>query len=176
MDDEYISYDEYAEYENYEENSYIEDDYVVAADMQQGNMQPIQTIPSDVLNSRQARAGIQGVMSEFSVSGQGGISGYSTQKAKNHRVTVKAVESLALELGANADIASLEQEWEKIYSKNEDVLKGYEPYYSIDATADGDVRELFRLRIGPVKSVKSGDSLCRKLGRRGFSCSVVRVQ
>ena len=176
MDEEYASYDEYNAYEEYADNLYLEDDYIVAADRHQGDMQPIQTIPSNVLNSRQAQAGIQGVMSDFSMSGQEAVSGYAAQKAKNHRVTAQAVESLALELGANADIASLEQEWEKIYSKNEDVLKGYEPYYSIDATADGDVRELFRLRIGPVKSVKSGDSLCRKLGRRGFSCSVVRIQ
>ncbi|MDR2901740.1 MAG: SPOR domain-containing protein [Lactobacillales bacterium] len=35
---------------------------------------------------------------------------------------------------------------------------------------------MFRLRIGPMKDVKSADALCHKLGRRGFSCSVVRVQ
>ena len=70
----------------------------------------------------------------------------------------------------------MEAEWEQIYGKNEDVLKGYEPYYSVDATADGDVRELFRLRVGPVQSIRTGDKICRKLGKRGFACTVVRIQ
>ena len=153
-----------------------------------GDMAPIQTIPQTVLNSQAARAGIDDVM--------GGMNGtvynegdhvYNTPMdqpyaaapvatARNRRVTPTATESIAVELGANANIATLEEEWEKIYSQNEDVLKGYEPYYSVDATADGDVRELFRLRVGPVKSIRTGDTLCRKLGRRGFSCSVVRIQ
>ena len=46
----------------------------------------------------------------------------------------------------------------------------------MDATADGDVMEVFRLRAGMVKDVSTADALCRKIGRRGFSCSVVRIQ
>jgi len=146
-----------------------------------GGMAPIQTIPPTVLNSEAARSGIDDVM--------GGIAGgavygstdhvYAGSKVpvqRNRRVTPTATEAIAVELGANANIAALEEEWTKIYSQNEDVLKGYEPYYSVDATADGDMRELFRLRVGPVKSIRTGDTLCRKLGRRGFSCSVVRIQ
>jgi len=150
-------------------------------------MAPIQTIPSDVLNSESARSGITGVMDGIApaqgVYGESdraypmqGAAAPKGQAVRNRRVTATATESIAVELGANANIATLESEWEQIYSKNEDVLKGYEPYYSVDATADGDVRELFRLRIGPVKSIRTGDALCRKLGRRGFSCSVVRIQ
>ena len=87
-----------------------------------------------------------------------------------------ASESISVELGSHAEIATLETMWDNILANNEDLLKGYEPYYSVDTTADGDVKELFRLRIGPMKNVQSGDSLCNKLGRRGYSCSVIRVQ
>ena len=154
-----------------------------------GGMAPIQTIPPTVLNSQAARSGIDDVMGGIagdSVYGRNdraypepmpvhsGVAPAPVQR--NRRVTPTATESIAVELGANANIAALEEEWEKVYSQNEDVLKGYEPYYSVDATADGDVRELFRLRVGPVKSIRTGDTLCRKLGRRGFSCSVVRIQ
>ena len=146
-----------------------------------GGMAPIQTIPPTVLNSESARSGIDNVMGGIAGGAVYGGSDHVYAEAKvpvhrNRRVTPTATESIAVELGANANIATLEEEWEKIYSQNEDVLKGYEPYYSVDATADGDVRELFRLRVGPVKSIRTGDTLCRKLGRRGFSCSVVRIQ
>ena len=88
----------------------------------------------------------------------------------------KNSETISIELGTHPEITQLEGMWEKILSKNSDVLKGYEPYYSVDTTADGNMRELFRLRVGPVKNVNIADKLCKKLGRRGFSCSVVRVQ
>ncbi|MDY6407793.1 MAG: TrbG/VirB9 family P-type conjugative transfer protein [Pseudomonadota bacterium] len=151
------------------------------------SMAPMQNIPQDVLNSESARSGINDVMGGMTSAGvytesdraYPMMEGANVQKSKgvrNRKVTATATESIAVELGANADIATLEKTWEEIYSKNEDVLKGYEPYYSVDATADGDVRELFRLRVGPVKSIRSGDALCRKLGRRGFACSVVRIQ
>ena len=151
-------------------------------------MAPLQTIPQSVLESQAARSGIDGVMQDFSMDGRvysqtdyyGSQTGYAADTGygvkKNHRVSANVPETIAVELGANANIATLEKQWEELYSKNEDVLKGYEPYYSVDATADGDVRELFRLRIGPVKSIRTGDTLCRKLGKRGFSCSVVRIQ
>ena len=152
-------------------------------------MAPMQNIPQDVLNSESAKSGIYGVMDGMAPVGVYAESDRAypmmaganrpqnaNQGVRNRRVTATATESIAVELGANANIADLESEWEQIYSKNEDVLKGYEPYYSVDATADGDVRELFRLRVGPVKSIRTGDTLCRKLGKRGFSCSVVRIQ
>lgn len=104
------------------------------------------------------------------------LSGKTTVQKTEKINKVAAQEIISVELASNANIADLETEWERIYEKNQDVLKGYEPYYSVDATADGDVRELFRLRVGPVKDVKTGDAVCRKLGRRGFTCSVIRVQ
>jgi hypothetical protein len=154
-----------------------------------GDMAPMQAIPQDVLNSESARAGIDDVMGGMAPAGvyaesdraypmmQGAkVAQPAATGVRNRKVTATATESIAVELGANANIADLETQWEQIYSKNEDVLKGYEPYYSVDATADGDVRELFRLRVGPVKSIRTGDALCRKLGKRGFACSVVRIQ
>jgi hypothetical protein len=153
------------------------------------NMAPMPSIPQAVLDSESARSGINGVMEgmvpagvyvesdrAYPVVANANRPQNANQGVRNRRVTPTATESIAVELGANANIADLEGKWEEIYSKNEDVLKGYEPYYSVDATADGDVRELFRLRVGPVKSIRTGDALCRKLGKRGFSCSVVRIQ
>lgn len=97
-------------------------------------------------------------------------------KTKGTVVATVADESIALEFGTGSQIAELESLWNKIYTKNKDILAGYEPYYSVDATADGDVMEVFRLRAGMVKDVSTADALCRKIGRRGFSCSVVRIQ
>lgn len=134
------------------------------ASIYQAQMAPIQGIPLGIKNSASASSGISNVLNQV------------TSARKENAVLATATESISVELGTNADIASLETSWEEILGKNEDVLKGYEPYYSVDTTADGDVKELFRLRVGPMKTVGDGDSLCHKLGRRGFSCSVVRVQ
>lgn len=125
-------------------------------------MAPIQSIPAPVMSSPQASAGIVGVMSQMPVA--------TTPSA------IVDSETISIELGTHPDIAQLEGIWDKILTKNADILKGYEPYYSIDTTADGNIRELFRLRVGPIKDVTLADKLCKKLGRRGFSCSVVRVQ
>lgn len=128
-----------------------------------GDMAPIQSIPANVMNSPQASAGIVGVMSQMPISTQRN-SGLATS------------ETISIELGTHADITELESIWEKILEKNSDVLKGYEPYYSVDTTADSNMRELFRLRVGPIKDITLADKLCKRLGRRGFGCSVVRVQ
>lgn len=156
--------------------------YETIFDEETDKMEPIQTIPQDVLRSQAARAGIDGVMEDFEETDYKENTSNlqnkarETRQTKNRRVTANVDEAIALELAANASISVLEAEWEKIFSKNEDVLKGYEPYYSVDATADGDVRELFRLRVGPVQSIRTGDKICRKLGKRGFACTVVRIQ
>ena len=127
------------------------------------NMAPIQSIPANIVNSPKASAGIVGVMSQMPISAQRN-SGLATS------------ETISIELGTHADITELESIWEKILDKNSDVLSGYEPYYSVDTTADSNMRELFRLRVGPIKDITLADKLCKRLGRRGFGCSVVRVQ
>ncbi len=129
-------------------------------------MTPLKAIPSRIKQSPVASSGIVGVINQVS----------SSAPDKSIPTVVGGHETISIELGTHANIADLESVWETIYTKNEDLLEGYEPYYSVDATADGDVRELFRLRIGPMKTVKTADTLCHKLGRRGVSCSVIRVQ
>ncbi len=129
------------------------------------SMAPIGSIPQNVMQSEAASAGIVGVMNGF---------GGAYQAPALSQVTDK--ETISVELGTHANIAELETVWDTIYDRNNDLLNGYEPYYSVDATADGGMRELFRLRVGPVQDIKTADTLCKKLGRRGFSCSVIRVQ
>ena len=60
--------------------------------------------------------------------------------------------------------------------KYPDVLSRYDPFFSADAPADGQGKELFHLRVGPVKSLEAGDNVCSRLGRNGVFCSVVRTQ
>ena len=82
----------------------------------------------------------------------------------------------AIELGTDSDISKLERKWDDLARKNKDLLGNYEPYYSIDTIAEGEARDMFRLRIGPVESIEAGDKLCNRLGRRGVTCMVVRTQ
>lgn len=82
----------------------------------------------------------------------------------------------AIELGTGGDIPSLENKWDNIARKNKDLLGSFEPYYSVDTVAEGEMRDMFRLRIGPVNSIEAGDKLCNQLGRRGVTCMVVRTQ
>lgn len=84
--------------------------------------------------------------------------------------------SISVELGTDADVNNLENLWSDLSKKYSSVLTGYQPFYSVDAPADGQGRELFHLRIGPVKSIETGDKICSQLGRNGIFCSVVRVQ
>ncbi len=121
--------------------------------------QNLRAIPQEVRQSAQTNQAIQ----------------QASQK-KGEIVANVGTESIAIEFGTSSQIAELEALWNKVYAKNKDILTGYEPYYSVDATADGDVMEVFRLRAGMVKDVSTADTLCRKIGRRGFSCSVVRIQ
>jgi hypothetical protein len=84
--------------------------------------------------------------------------------------------NISIELGADGDVSNLEEIWGKLSSKYSDVLGGYTPFFSVDAPADGQGKELFHLRVGPVKSLDAGDKICGELGRSGVFCSVVRVQ
>lgn len=83
--------------------------------------------------------------------------------------------NISIELGTDTDIANLENLWSNLSSKYKD-LKGYDPFFSVDAPADGQGRELFHLRVGPVQTLDEGDKICGSLGRNGVFCSVVRTQ
>ena len=84
--------------------------------------------------------------------------------------------SISVELGTDADVNNLENLWSELSKKYSALLSQYQPFYSVDAPADGQGKELFHLRIGPVQSIDAGDSICSQLGRNGVFCSVVRVQ
>ena len=84
--------------------------------------------------------------------------------------------NISIELGADGDVANLEELWGKLSSKYNDTLGGFTPFFSVDAPADGQGKELFHLRVGPVKSLDAGDKICGELGRNGVFCSVVRTQ
>ena len=84
--------------------------------------------------------------------------------------------NISIELGADGDVVNLEELWGKLSSKYSDTLGGFTPFFSVDAPADGQGKELFHLRVGPVKSLDAGDKICGELGRSGVFCSVVRTQ
>lgn len=84
--------------------------------------------------------------------------------------------NISIELGTDADVGNLEKLWDNLVNKYPDVLGIYQPFFSVDTPADGQGKELFHLRVGPVKSLDSGDAACSKLGRNGVFCSVVRTQ
>jgi len=84
--------------------------------------------------------------------------------------------NISIELGTDANVDNLESLWDNLSSKYSKILKNYDPFFSVDTPADGQGKELFHLRIGPVKTLDEGDSVCSKLGRNGVFCSVVRTQ
>lgn len=84
--------------------------------------------------------------------------------------------NISVELGTDADVNNLENLWADLSVRYNKLLKSYQPFYSVDAPADGHGRELYHLRIGPVSSIETGDKICNQLGRNGVFCSVVRVQ
>ena len=108
------------------------------------------------------------------IPGAGGASRSGSRSMR--RSSGAPVENIAIELGSDSEIVALERKWDNIARKNRDLLSGFEPYFSVDAVAEGESRDLFRLRIGPVSSIKEGDKLCNQLGRRGVTCMVVRTQ
>ncbi|MBO4285482.1 MAG: TrbG/VirB9 family P-type conjugative transfer protein [Alphaproteobacteria bacterium] len=84
--------------------------------------------------------------------------------------------SISVELGTDSNVANLETLWSDLARNYGSILKGYQPFYSVDAPADGQGKELFHLRIGPVDSIDVGDEICGALGRNGVFCSVIRIQ
>lgn len=84
--------------------------------------------------------------------------------------------NISIELGTDANVGNLETLWDGLSRKYRSDLASYEPFYSVDTPADGQGKELFHLRVGPIKSLEEGDAVCSKLGRNGVFCSVVRTQ
>lgn len=84
--------------------------------------------------------------------------------------------NISIELGTDKDVNNLEKLWNDISKNYSATLGKYQPFYSVDAPADGQGKEVFHLRVGPVKSLEEGDNICSQLGRNGIFCSVVRIQ
>lgn len=84
--------------------------------------------------------------------------------------------TISIELGVDSNVSSLETLWNKLSTKYSEDLGGFSPFFSVDAPADGQGKELFHLRVGPMQSLEAGDKICGKLGRNGVFCSVVRTQ
>lgn len=84
--------------------------------------------------------------------------------------------NISIELGTDENVNNLEKLWNNISKRYSAALGKYEPFYSVDAPADGQGKDVFHLRVGPVKSIEEGDDVCSRLGRNGIFCSVVRIQ
>ncbi len=93
-------------------------------------------------------------------------SGFSDEKNSN----------ISIELGTDSNVNNLESLWNKLSGQYKEELGSYSPFFSVDAPADGQGKELFHLRIGPVNTLSEGDKVCSVLGRNGVFCSVVRTQ
>lgn len=84
--------------------------------------------------------------------------------------------NISIELGTDENVNNLEKLWNDVSRKHSATLVGYQPFYSVDTPADGQGKEVFHLRVGPIKSIDDGDNICSQLGRNGIFCSVVRIQ
>ena len=96
------------------------------------------------------------------------------QGGKNYQV--QSNSTISIELGTDEDVNNLEKLWADISKNYSAVIGKYEPFYSVDTPADGQGRELFHLRVGPIRSLEDGDKICSQLGLNGIFCSVVRIQ
>ncbi len=123
----------------------------------------LSSIPNMGMNSGQPTSDVRSVLNEMTMAQKTGSS------------AIIPMETIAVELAKGTDIRELEARWNEIYQSNTDLLSGYHSYFSIDTIAEGGAPELFRLRVGPVKDVMTGDALCAKLSRSGVACSVVRT-
>ena len=110
-------------------------------------------------------------------AGSGGLGNlYDQYKDKYGSAFGAEGGNLSIELGTDDNVNNLERLWGRLSGQYSSLLGGYEPFYSVDTPADGQGKELFHLRVGPIKNLESGDSVCSQLGRNGVFCSVIRVQ
>ncbi len=87
-----------------------------------------------------------------------------------------ADSNISIELGTDENVNNLEKLWNDISKRYSAALGKYQAFYSVDTPADGQGKEVFHLRVGPIKSLQDGDNICSQLGRNGIFCSVVRIQ
>ena len=129
----------------------------------QNNSNPILIMPQTQQNpdNNQISAETEALLKEF----------------RSGKVYEDANESnISIELGTDENVNNLEKLWNDISKRYAAAIGGYHPFYSVDTAADGQGKEVFHLRVGPVKSLDEGDNICNQLGRNGIFCSVVRIQ
>lgn len=95
---------------------------------------------------------------------------------KNSSYNDRNESSISIELGTDENVNNLEKLWSEISKRYSATIGKYQPFYSVDTPADGQGKEVFHLRVGPINSLETGDEICSQLGRNGIFCSVVRVQ
>ena len=115
-------------------------------------------------------------MQRISNSGENQINPYAQQFGYGSGFEEAGISNISIELGTDDNVGNLEDMWDKLSAQYPDELKRFEPFFSVDAPADGQGKELFHLRVGPVKTLGEGDKICGVLGRNGVFCSVVRTQ
>jgi hypothetical protein len=101
------------------------------------------------------------------------LSSFKQNKVKQ---SVQDNSSISIELGTDQNINNLERLWSDISKNYPAVIGKYEPFYSVDTPADGQGREVFHLRVGPIRTIEDGDRICSQLGVNGIICSVVRIR
>jgi hypothetical protein len=106
------------------------------------------------------------------ISAAGGMPNpYASQYGYGSGFSDGAASNISIELGTDDNISNLETLWNKLSSKYEADLSRYEPFFSVDAPADGQGKELFHLRIGPVKTLEEGGYISRTLSLVKVSAS-----
>ncbi len=84
--------------------------------------------------------------------------------------------NITIELGEDENVNNLEKLWQGISKQYSATLGQYQPFYSVDAPADGRGKDIFHLRVGPVKSLEDGDKVCTQLTLNGIICRVIRTE
>ena len=115
-------------------------------------------------------------MQRISNNGKTANNPYATQFAYGSGFVDGDNSNISVELGTDDNVSNLEKLWDKLTVQYPDELGKYEPFFSVDAPADGQGKELFHLRVGKINSLSEGDKVCGALGRNGVFCSVVRTQ
>ena len=126
----------------------------------------MQPLPRGVADNR-AKADIRNTLSVMAKEGY---------KLGYFGGTGNGQEKIAIELGSDKEISKLEESWNSILRRNRDLIGSYQPYFSVDTSAESGEQDLFRLRVGPISDIKVGDKICGQLSRRGLNCIVVRTQ
>lgn len=88
--------------------------------------------------------------------------------------TTSLTSGYVMQLLSSKSQSGVQSTWEKIKSKNADIVNGLAA--NIVKADLGDKGIYYRLRLGPVASGDEAKNLCAKLKKRDVGCFIVRVQ